>query len=369
MIPGSEEIQISQFLPLFNEITQNFEKISKVYHDAEHNKRICGVIFDRVSAIEVTVRSLKFRRDENKKFFTQRNYKGLQNILCNIQKLEKFLSDVTKSESIRYIQVESIKTNFNDLTEEFDKHIDELGLVILVDVERRKQEKQILRDDIEDINKYLENTYMNDISKQNASSHTVLGNKRSCESNSTFIVENPIFSPSFQTDPEILLKEMMKAPPYELTLSLEELLAPRKKKKSQTPSRPQNKFILFRKDYIARTRKEDPVRSKAMNTRDFTEGAKQYWEVQPAEVHRFFTIMANIATKRHLATYPEYAYEPVKKKVKQVGVSEENFTSNSSDKVSEENFMDDSQAAVSKESFTDDSSDEFEEYLNYYQCL
>ncbi|CAG8698812.1 22542_t:CDS:1 [Gigaspora margarita] len=187
-------------------------------------------------------------------------------------------------------------------------------------------------------------------------------------------------------DPETLLKEIMEDPPYELTLSLEELFAARKKRKSQKPPRAQNKFILFRKDYIAQARKEDPARTKSMNTRDFSTEAKQQWEDQPAVVHQFFTILANVATKKHKDMYPGYVYEPEKKKDKQVAVSEENLTNDSSDKqaaiseenltndssdkqaaIAEENFMDDSQT-VFEENFTDDSSDEFEEYVDYSQC-
>ncbi|CAG8752230.1 30450_t:CDS:2, partial [Racocetra persica] len=157
-------------------ITQIFERISKIYHDAEHNKRICGAIFDRVSAVEVTIRSLKFRWEEHKESFTQKNYTVLQKILHNIQKLENFVNDVTQSKGIKYIQVESIESMFYDLTKEFDRYIDELDLVILVDVERRRRDKQILKKDFEDLNKYLESMH---ISKQNTSSCVVLANKLS----------------------------------------------------------------------------------------------------------------------------------------------------------------------------------------------
>ncbi|CAG8734550.1 35545_t:CDS:1 [Gigaspora margarita] len=145
-------IQILQFLSLFSDIIQVFENISKIYHDAELNKRICGAIFDRVSAVVVTIRSLKFRWDEHRESFTQKNYTVLQKVLCNIRKLENFANDITKLKRIRYLRVELIEANFDDLTKEFDKYIDELDLVILVDVERRRREKQILRNDIEDLN-------------------------------------------------------------------------------------------------------------------------------------------------------------------------------------------------------------------------
>ncbi|CAG8715615.1 2078_t:CDS:2, partial [Gigaspora rosea] len=93
VIHNAKEVQISQFLPLFSEIIQP------------------------VSVVEETIRSLNFQRDEHKESFTHKNYTFLQKIL------------------------------------KFDRYIDELDLVILVDIERRKQEKQILRNDIEDLNK------------------------------------------------------------------------------------------------------------------------------------------------------------------------------------------------------------------------
>ncbi|RIB26976.1 hypothetical protein C2G38_2161721 [Gigaspora rosea] len=118
VIHNAKEVQILQFHPLFSEIIQMLEKISKTYHDAEYNKRTCGAIYDRVSVVEVTIRSLNFQWDEHKESFTHKNYTFLRKIL------------------------------------KFDRYIDELDLVILVNVERRKQENQILRNDMRILIKY-----------------------------------------------------------------------------------------------------------------------------------------------------------------------------------------------------------------------
>ncbi|RIB09383.1 hypothetical protein C2G38_2108716 [Gigaspora rosea] len=148
----------------------------------------------------------------------------------------------------------------------------------------------------------------------------------SCEKDLPIVFENP--SNSFntpQTDHEGSLKKMIEKISYQITLPQEKLLAPHKRKRqSRKPPRAQNKFILFRKDYIARARKEDPVRTKSMNTRDFSKEAKQQWDAQPAEVKRLFTIMADVAAERHKATYPGYIYEPEKtEKRKDKHLSEE----------------------------------------------
>ncbi|CAG8482786.1 22610_t:CDS:2 [Dentiscutata erythropus] len=150
----------------------------------------------------------------------------------------------------------------------------------------------------------------------------------------------------FGGSPEEALKEIMKNPPYDLTLPVEELLSSRKRKKSQKPPRAQNKFILFRKDYTARARKQDPDRTKLMNTHDFSREASQQWEDHSPQVKLFFTILATVATERHKAIYPGYVYEPEKKKDKPASPI----------------------SPVSLENFMGESSDEFEEYIDYSQC-
>ncbi|CAG8652003.1 24424_t:CDS:1 [Racocetra persica] len=143
----------------------------------------------------------------------------------------------------------------------------------------------------------------------------------------------------FQGDPEEQLKEMEL--PCELGMPLEELLAPREQNnRSQKPPRAQNKFILYRKHYIARARKNNPQRTAGMKARELSKEASQSWDSESNEVKRYFTIMAEVAVKRHKEMYPGYTYEPGKKKDKQVDL-EESFSS---------------------------SEDEFSEYLNYDQC-
>ncbi|CAG8656072.1 15139_t:CDS:1 [Cetraspora pellucida] len=139
----------------------------------------------------------------------------------------------------------------------------------------------------------------------------------------TYVFKGSSFD-SFNTDPQASLDEIMKNPPYELTLQQEELLAPRKqKKKTRKAPRAQNKFILFRKDYTARVRRKEPRRAKSMKTQEFSKEASEKWEEQSTEVKRFFTILAEVATERHKMMYPEYKYEPEKKKDKQVAFNDE----------------------------------------------
>ncbi|CAG8443897.1 26498_t:CDS:2 [Dentiscutata erythropus] len=97
----------------------------------------------------------------------------------------------------------------------------------------------------------------------------------------TIVHENPWPSPcSLQMELEAsfaLANKLLKKLPYKLTLSLVEILAPREQKKNkQKLSRPQNRFILSLKEYIAYTKKWDSVRTKSINTHKTSKEAKKH---------------------------------------------------------------------------------------------
>ncbi|CAB5367946.1 unnamed protein product [Rhizophagus irregularis] len=48
-------VPFSKFIPLVAEVTNILDQIVELYHSAEHNKRICGALIDRVSAAEAAV--------------------------------------------------------------------------------------------------------------------------------------------------------------------------------------------------------------------------------------------------------------------------------------------------------------------------
>src|SRR6266542_830737 len=64
-----------------------------------------------------------------------------------------------------------------------------------------------------------------------------------------------------QENLDSLITRLNTNPPYQLALSIEELLAPSKRKNKSSryrPPRPQNAFILFKKDLVARIRRDSP---------------------------------------------------------------------------------------------------------------
>ncbi|CAG8702165.1 5810_t:CDS:1 [Gigaspora margarita] len=110
---------------------------------------------------------------------------------------------------------------------------------------------------------------------------------------------------------------LLQNPPYQLTLSLSELLSPaRKNRKNKSKPenkipRPQNAWVLFRKDYEANQRMRFP--DKALKMKNVSTDAGDVWRNQPSKVKRFFEILSRLAHEQHKALYPGYKYTPKKK--------------------------------------------------------
>ncbi|CAG8782848.1 21290_t:CDS:1 [Cetraspora pellucida] len=110
---------------------------------------------------------------------------------------------------------------------------------------------------------------------------------------------------------------LLQNPPYQLTLSLNELLSPaRKNRKNKSKPenkipRPQNAWVLFRKDYEANQRMRFP--DKALKMKNVSTDAGDVWRNQPSKVKRFFEILSRLAHEQHKALYPGYKYTPKKK--------------------------------------------------------
>ncbi|CAG8484550.1 11202_t:CDS:1 [Cetraspora pellucida] len=136
----------------------------------------------------------------------------------------------------------------------------------------------------------------------------------------SFVHVDPSSSPNLTlTDLENLLKKLYEKVRHKLTLTSEELLAPRKQRKISKPPRAQNEFIMFRKEYISRERKKDPNRIKSMKARELSKEASVAWKTESAEfpaMGQFFKILSDVAIERHRKAYPGYIYEPDKKKDK-----------------------------------------------------
>ncbi|CAI2190218.1 11641_t:CDS:2 [Funneliformis geosporum] len=151
-------VPFAKFVPLIADVANILDQIVDLYQSAEHNKRICGVLIDRVSAAEAAVRNLKIRRDQNKTFFNQQNLILLQRLVHNIQQIRRFVNEVSQVKGLKkYAQAKSIEKSFNELCRDFDSHVATLHFAITVDSRNQAEnDKEALRNDLADLSKYLD---------------------------------------------------------------------------------------------------------------------------------------------------------------------------------------------------------------------
>ncbi|CAG8632320.1 10545_t:CDS:2 [Ambispora gerdemannii] len=105
-------------------------------------------------------------------------------------------------------------------------------------------------------------------------------------------------------------RQILQQCPYRLTLSIDELTksAVKRHYDFDKPPRPQNSWIIFRRNYAAYLRLWDrDSKSK------ITETAKECslkWQKLSSEVKNFFKVLAKIACENHKLVYPNYKYKP-----------------------------------------------------------
>ncbi|CAG8487373.1 12510_t:CDS:1 [Ambispora gerdemannii] len=107
----------------------------------------------------------------------------------------------------------------------------------------------------------------------------------------------------YLTDNEI---QILHQCPYQLTLSIDKLTKSAVEKR-HNPPRPQNSWIIFRRDYEAYLRCNQNVKSKVKET---AKTCSLKWRKLSSQVKHFFKILEKIAYENHKLTYPNYKYKP-----------------------------------------------------------
>ncbi|KAG9298809.1 hypothetical protein G9A89_015830 [Geosiphon pyriformis] len=94
-------------------------------------------------------------------------------------------------------------------------------------------------------------------------------------------------------------------------LSLKEILAPSKKhhKKGKTkasPPRPQNDYVLYRKEFQAARLQKDPDVTFALISKE----SSKSWKKESPLTKNFFQILARVSALAHHEVFPNYRYKP-----------------------------------------------------------
>ncbi|CAG8563086.1 15862_t:CDS:1 [Cetraspora pellucida] len=111
-------------------------------------------------------------------------------------------------------------------------------------------------------------------------------------------------------DPTILLK--IRQYTY---LEIKDLIAPKPKKNRsrQKIPRPQNPFVIFRRNEQAKMLSGLDPKMKESMLAFVSKAAGKDWKTANVEVKNVFNYLAQLAKKVHEETYPDYVYQPRKK--------------------------------------------------------
>ncbi|CAG8586495.1 7242_t:CDS:1 [Paraglomus occultum] len=106
---------------------------------------------------------------------------------------------------------------------------------------------------------------------------------------------------------------LVNHPPYNLTLSLDALLDPtyNQRKKHVTRQllpRPQNSWIIFRRDFEGRLRAQHPTEPYTIH--EISKIAGNQWKIQSDMVKEYFYVLSKLAQKLHQLAFPGYVYKP-----------------------------------------------------------
>ncbi|CAG8454087.1 7563_t:CDS:2 [Ambispora gerdemannii] len=145
------------FAPLISEVLKLVEGTVQLYQTAEHNKRVCGVLLDRMIAAEAAVKNLEIRKSEYHDFFKSvDNFRTFQIFKNTIEKTKRFIAEISQIKGLRkfttgILQANTIKKNFNELTREFDGYMALLQFTITIDAKSQQQkDREVIEEDMND---------------------------------------------------------------------------------------------------------------------------------------------------------------------------------------------------------------------------
>src|SRR4051812_34791620 len=96
-----------------------------------------------------------------------------------------------------------------------------------------------------------------------------------------------------------------------VTLSLYDLIIPSENFRTGKVPRPQNSYIIYRRDFQAKLSLSDTSNSNATLDK-VSKISSNTWKKEPREVKKFFVLLAECAKEVHKCIFPDYVYNPKK---------------------------------------------------------
>ncbi|KAG9295223.1 hypothetical protein G9A89_006205 [Geosiphon pyriformis] len=101
----------------------------------------------------------------------------------------------------------------------------------------------------------------------------------------------------------------------QITLKFESLITPKLRSRRGQVPRPQNPFVLYRRDIQERLTQQRGKEVGA-NLPLVSRAASKSWQKEPQDIRNIYELLGDIAKKVHEKVYPNYVYKPRKRKDK-----------------------------------------------------
>ncbi|CAI2163025.1 16492_t:CDS:2 [Funneliformis geosporum] len=148
-LASSTVIPFTQFMPLIKDVSEILNKVTELYRTAQHNKNITKILTERIAAAYSSVCILQTRED----LFTSKNYSSLQRLVHVLQKMKKFVEEITQYNTVqKFLGAKLIEKHFEDLCKEYDSSISLLNFTLTVGFQfHAEKEKKIVKADVKEL--------------------------------------------------------------------------------------------------------------------------------------------------------------------------------------------------------------------------
>jgi hypothetical protein len=152
-------VPCTNFLPLISRIEDILDEVVDLIQEAEHNRRICDVLKQRVYVAYLAVFEIKVKRSNYQEFFNKKNYLYLQHLVTVIEHIKNFIENISKIKKLlkfKYVQTKSIEKTFKELCKDFDIciiNIDTLDFTTTIKSKIHLEEAEALKADQEELKK------------------------------------------------------------------------------------------------------------------------------------------------------------------------------------------------------------------------
>ncbi|CAJ0899989.1 14216_t:CDS:2 [Entrophospora sp. SA101] len=123
LVLSTIENSFSNYLPIIGIISSLCERIIKSYETVKDNKKICGVLIDRVELTHLAVKQLVRAKEENEENFREESYfKAFNRLQKVLENIENFIKNMSNYGAFKhFVNAEHCKKCFEDYCDDLDK--------------------------------------------------------------------------------------------------------------------------------------------------------------------------------------------------------------------------------------------------------